>query len=184
MKKTPRSRTQDFSASPHPQGVAARILKKYPNRRLYDTQTSSYITLADVKKMVLLGENFLVQDAKTQADLTRSVLLQIIFEEEAGAIPMFSTAALTQLIQFHGHAMQNMMGAFFEKNLRMFADMQNQLTIPAPITGSTVAMTPEVWSQLLSGQTASAIPDLMTPYLEQSRQILTQLQESILGSLK
>ena len=65
-----------------PQGM--RILKKYPNRRLYDTQTSSYITLADVKQMVLTLQTFIVRDAKTQEDLTRSILLQIILEEEIG----------------------------------------------------------------------------------------------------
>ena len=63
-----------------------RILKKYPNRRLYDTQTSSYITLADVKQMVLKGEHFEVRDAKTADDLTRSILLQIILEEETGGL--------------------------------------------------------------------------------------------------
>ncbi len=68
-----------------------RVLKKYPNRRLYDTQTSSYITLADVKRMVLDGVDFEVHDAKTQEDLTRSILLQIILEEETGGVPMFST---------------------------------------------------------------------------------------------
>ena len=74
-----------------------RILKKYPNRRLYDTQTSSYITLADVKRMVLDGVDFEVHDAKTQEDLTRSILLQIILEEETGGVPMFSTRSLARL---------------------------------------------------------------------------------------
>jgi len=83
-----------------------RVLKKYPNRRLYDTQTSSYITLADVKRMVLDGVDFEVQDAKTQEDLTRAILLQIILEEETGGVPMFSTNSLAQIIRFYGHAMQ------------------------------------------------------------------------------
>ena len=77
-----------------------RVLKKYPNRRLYDTQTSSYITLADVKRMVLDGVDFEVHDAKTQEDLTRSILLQIILEEETGGVPMFSTNSLAQIIRF------------------------------------------------------------------------------------
>jgi polyhydroxyalkanoate synthesis repressor PhaR len=68
-----------------------RVLKKYPNRRLYDTRNSSYITLADVKKMVLEGQEFVVRDAKTSDDLTRSILLQIILEEESGGVPMFSS---------------------------------------------------------------------------------------------
>lgn len=69
---------------------AARLIKKYPNRRLYDTQTSSYITLGDVKQLVLSGDRLLVEDAKTREDLTRSILLQIILEEEAGGTPLFS----------------------------------------------------------------------------------------------
>jgi polyhydroxyalkanoate synthesis repressor PhaR len=88
-----------------------RVLKKYPNRRLYDTQSSSYITLADVKTMVLGGEAFEVRDAKDSADLTRSILLQIILEEESGGVPMFSTEMLSQIIRFYGHAMQGAMGA-------------------------------------------------------------------------
>ena len=83
-----------------------RVLKKYPNRRLYDTETSSYITLADVKKMVLGGQEFVVRDAKTTDDLTRSILLQIILEEETGGVPMFSTQMLAQIIRFYGHAMR------------------------------------------------------------------------------
>ena len=77
-----------------------RVLKKYPNRRLYDTRASSYITLADVKKMVLDNEPFEVRDAKTGDELTRSILLQIILEEETGGMPMFSTQTLAQIIRF------------------------------------------------------------------------------------
>ena len=104
-----------------------RILKKYPNRRLYDTAASSYITLADVKAMVLSGEHFEVRDAKTGEDLTRSILLQIILEEETGGVPMFSTPMLAQIIRFYGHAMQGMMGSYLEKNLQTFTDIQARL---------------------------------------------------------
>ena len=72
---------------------ADRLIKKYPNRRLYDTQTSSYITLTDVKQLVLDNEEFTVVDAKSNEDLTRSILLQIILEEEASGAPMFSSDA-------------------------------------------------------------------------------------------
>ena len=98
----------------------ARLIKKYPNRRLYDTQTSSYITLVDVKQLVLANEEFTVVDAKTEDDLTRSILLQIILEEEANGQPMFSSSALTQIIRYYGHAMQGMMGSYLEKNLQTF----------------------------------------------------------------
>src|ERR1035438_927699 len=98
--------------------VGPRILKKYPNRRLYDTEVSSYITLAEVKGMVLQGLDFEVRDAKTGEELTRSILLQIILEEETGGVPIFSTSMLSQIIRFYGHSMQGMMGSYLEKNLR------------------------------------------------------------------
>lgn len=95
-----------------------RLIKKYPNRRLYDTQTSSYITLSDVKQLVLDADEFTVVDAKTSEDLTRSILLQIILEEEAHGAPMFSSAVLSQIIRYYGHAMQGMMGSYLEKNVQ------------------------------------------------------------------
>ncbi|MDP2135201.1 MAG: polyhydroxyalkanoate synthesis repressor PhaR, partial [Sulfuritalea sp.] len=82
----------------------SRLIKKYPNRRLYDTRTSTYITLADVKELVLAHEAFQVLDAKSGDDLTRAILLQIILEEEAGGAPMFSSDLLSQMIRFYGNA--------------------------------------------------------------------------------
>src|SRR5690606_15765348 len=96
-------------------GNTTRLIKEYHNRRLYDTQTSTYITLVDVKQLVLDTENFRVVDAKSNEDLTRSILLQIILEEEAGGSPLFSAPMLAQIIRFYGHAMQGMMGAYLEK---------------------------------------------------------------------
>ena len=107
---------------------ADRLIKKYPNRRLYDTQTSSYITLVDVKQLVLANEEFTVVDAKTEDDLTRSILLQIILEEEANGEPMFSSSSLAQIIRYYGHAMQGMMGSYLEKNIQVFIDIQNKMT--------------------------------------------------------
>src|SRR5690554_3205721 len=101
-----------------------RLIKKYPNRRLYDTQTSTYITLVDVKQLVLDDEDFKVVDAKSGDDLTRSILLQIILEEESGGVPMFSSAMLSQIIRFYGHAMQGIMGAYLEKNIQAFKEVQ------------------------------------------------------------
>jgi len=100
--------------------ATVRLIKKYPNRRLYDTQTSTYITLADVKQLVLENESFKVVDAKSAEDLTRSILLQIILEEESGGVPMFSSTMLAQVIRFYGHAMQGMMGSYLEKNIQVF----------------------------------------------------------------
>ena len=107
--------------------AAMRLIKKYPNRRLYDTQTSTYITLADVKQLVLDQEVFKVVDAKTGDDLTRSILLQIILEEESGGVPMFSSTMLAQVIRFYGHAMQGIMGSYLEKNIQAFMEIQDRL---------------------------------------------------------
>lgn len=108
-------------------GAALRLIKKYPNRRLYDTQTSTYITLADVKQLVLANENFQVVDAKSGEDLTRSILLQIILEEESGGMPMFSSNMLAQIIRFYGHAMQGIMGSYLEKNIQAFMEIQQRM---------------------------------------------------------
>ena len=167
------------SAEPIPGAAAApasgpRVLKKYPNRRLYDTQLSSYITLADVKAMVLTAERFEVRDAKTGEDLTRSILLQIILEEESGGLPIFSAPMLSQLIRFYGHAMQGMMGSYLEKNLQTFTDMQSRLAEQ----GVPVAQSPELWSQFLNGQ-APAVQGLMGNYMEQSRKMFGQMQEQM-----
>ena len=101
-----------------------RVIKKYPNRRLYDTDTSTYITLAEIKQLVMDSEVFSVVDAKSGDDITRSILLQIILEEEANGSPMFTTPVLSHIIRFYGHAMQGMMGGYLEKNMQALMDMQ------------------------------------------------------------
>ena len=103
---------------------AQRVIKKYPNRRLYDTDTSTYITLAEIKRLVMDSEAFAVVDAKTGEDLTRSILLQIILEEEANGSPMFTAPVLSNIIRFYGHAMQGMMGGYLEKNMQALMEMQ------------------------------------------------------------
>ena len=171
-------RTAD-SASPKPDdaqeapaATAVRTLKKYPNRRLYDTRTSSYITLADVKLMVLGGEVFEVRDAKTGEDLTRSILLQIILEEESGGVPMFSSPMLAQIIRFYGHAMQGLMGSYLEKNIQTFTELQGRFAEPAK------GLNPELWTQFMNGQ-APAMQGLMGDYFEQSKNLFAQMQEQM-----
>ena len=104
-----------------------RLVKKYPNRRLYDTKTSAYITLSDVKGLVLSLENFKVVDAKSGEDLTRSILLQIIIEEETAGVPLFTTELLAQMIRFYGHAMEGMLGKYLETNIKAFTEFQKKL---------------------------------------------------------
>ena len=103
-----------------------RTIKKYPNRRLYDTEISSYITLEEVRQLVLDGEDFEVRDAKSGDDLTRSVLLQIISEHEETGQPMFTTQLLSQVIRFYGDSMQGFMGSYLEKSLQIFLDQQQK----------------------------------------------------------
>jgi polyhydroxyalkanoate synthesis repressor PhaR len=105
-----------------------RIIKKYPNRRLYDTAISSYITLDDVKKLVMQHVTFCIQDAKTGDDITRGILLQIIIEqEEEGEQPIFSSEVLAQLIRFYGDTLQGIIANYFERSLCLFAKQQDDV---------------------------------------------------------
>jgi len=166
------------ATEPQQTGVPdVRTLKKYPNRRLYDTQASSYITLTDVKRMVLASELFEVRDAKTGEDLTRSILLQIILEEESGGVPMFSSQALAQIIRLYGHAMQGVMGTMLEKNLQAFTDLQAQFLQQSTGLYDPKQLSPELWTQFLSGQPA-ALQGLMGSYVEQSRTLFEQMQKA------
>jgi polyhydroxyalkanoate synthesis repressor PhaR len=151
---------------------AVRVIKKYPNRRLYDTDTSTYITLTEVKQLVMDSEKFIVRDAKTNDDLTRSILLQIILEEEAGGAPMFSEAALANIIRFYGHAMQGFMGAYLEKNVQAFTDIQ------AKMAEQSKNMSPEMWAQLMNMQNP-LMQGMMGSYVEQSKTMFEKMQEQM-----
>jgi len=157
--------------------AAMRLIKKYPNRRLYDTQTSTYITLADVKQLVLDQEVFKVVDAKTGDDLTRSILLQIILEEESGGVPMFSSTMLAQVIRFYGHAMQGIMGSYLEKNIQAFMEIQDRLAEQSKgVYGNQFA--PDKWSQFMNGQTP-LMQNMMNSYVEQSKNLFAQMQDKM-----
>ena len=145
-----------------------RVLKKYPNRRLYDTATSSYITLAQVKELVMQAEPFVVRDDKTGEDLTRSILLQIILEEEAGGSPIFTEAVLRNIIRFYGHAMQGFFGANLENSIQAFADMQQKMMDNAPGMDG--------WQK--------AMQEMMRNYTAQSGQAVQQMQEQMQQQLQ
>jgi len=156
-----------------------RLIKKYPNRRLYDTKTSSYITLADVKQMVVKNEEFQVLDAKSSEDLTRQILLQIILEEESAGSPMFSSDLLSHLIRTYGNAMQGMMGSYLEKNIQAFQEMQNQLQEQSKkLYGDGAKVPAEMWSQMLNMQ-GPAMQGLMSAYMENSQKMFAQMQEQM-----
>ena len=152
--------------------MAHRIIKKYPNRRLYDTDTSSYITLTEVKQLVMGGESFMVRDVKTGEDLTRSILLQIILEEEANGSPMFTAPVLASVIRFYGHAMQGFMGGYLEKNIQSLMEVQTRFG------EQSKGLTPEMWTQFVAMQ-SPALQALMGGNLEQSKSVLAQMQEQM-----
>ncbi len=149
-----------------------RIIKKYPNRRLYDTTTSAYITLSDVKPLVMTREAFEVRDAKTGEDITRSILLQIILEEEANGSPMFTAPVLESLIRFYGHAMQGFLGGYLEKNIESLIDVQTRFA------EQSKGISPEMWSQYMAIQ-PPVLQAMMGGTLEQSKAMLSQMHEQM-----
>jgi len=156
-----------------------RLIKKYPNRRLYDTQTSAYVTLSDIKNLVMSGEAFRVVDAKTEDDLTRSILLQIILEEEAGGSPVFSTQMLSQIIRFYGNSMQGLMGNYLEKTMQSFVDIHNKLGDQSK--GMGAGSSPEAWAQMMNIQNP-LMQGLMGSYMESSKDLFLKMQEQMQGS--
>jgi len=160
------------------QMAAARLIKKYPNRRLYDTQTSSYITLTDVKQLVLDQEEFKVVDAKSNEDLTRQILMQIILEEEQEGQPMFTPPVLSQIIRSYGNAMQGMMGSYLEKNVQAFVDIQNKLQEQSKAFYDSNKVGPEMWTQFVNMQ-GPMLQSMMSSYIEQSKDLFMQMQENM-----
>ena len=143
--------------------AAIRIIKKYPNRRLYDTEISSYITIEDVRQLILDGESFEVRDAKSGEDLTRSVLLQIISEQEQDGEPILSTQLLSQIIRFYGDSLQGFMGNYLERSMQMFLEQQGQLRNQL---GGVLGQTP--WA-------------LMNQLTERNLQFWNELQKNVAG---
>jgi polyhydroxyalkanoate synthesis repressor PhaR len=158
--------------------AAVRLIKKYPNRRLYDTQTSSYITLSDVKQLVLDQEEFKVVDAKSSEDLTRQILMQIILEEEQEGQPMFTPPVLSQIIRSYGNAMQGMMGSYLEKNVQAFVDIQNKLQEQSKAFYDSNKVGPEMWTQFVNMQ-GPMLQSMMSSYIEQSKDLFMQMQENM-----
>ncbi len=149
-----------------------RVIKKYPNRRLYDTETSSYIKLTEVKQLVMDMVPLQVVDVKTGEDLTRSVLLQIILEEETGGEPIFTVGVLSNVIRFYGNAMQGFLGPYLERNMQAFIDIQSRLG------EQSKAVTPETWARFMQMQSPLA-QGMMGKHVEQSTQLFLQMQEQI-----
>jgi polyhydroxyalkanoate synthesis repressor PhaR len=154
-----------------------RLIKKYPNRRLYDTQTSTYVTLVDIKGLVMASEAFKVVDAKTEDDLTRNILMQIILEEEACGSPVFSSQMLSQIIRFYGNSMQGLMGNYLEKTMQSFVDIHGTLNDQSKnVTGGA-----DAWAQVMNMQNPM-MQGLMGNYMEQSKDLFMKMQEQMQSS--
>ena len=130
-----------------------RIIKKYPNRRLYDTERSRYFTLSDIRELVMDGTDFKVVDTNSNEDLTRSILLQIMLEEEAGGQPLFSAKMLSQVIRFYGGTVQGVLARYLEDSLSMFVQQQEQLknTVGADPMQAMTSMAEQnmkIWSDM------------------------------------
>ena len=119
-----------------------RTIKKYPNRRLYDTVESRYITLSDIRKLVIERIEFVVIDKKSQEDITRSILLQVIAEQEHGVEPLMSRDFLSQVIRSYGGVTQGMIGSYLEQSLKLFASQQRDARDRAKALGETESALP------------------------------------------
>ncbi|RPE82055.1 polyhydroxyalkanoate synthesis repressor PhaR [Vulcaniibacterium tengchongense] len=145
--------------------ASIRVIKKYPNRRLYDTEISSYITIEDVRQLIVDGEEFEVRDARTGEDLTRQVLLQIIAEHEQDGEPVLSTQLLSQIIRFYGDSLQGFMGNYLERSMQLFLDQQQQFRNQM---GGLLGQTP--WA-------------LMNQLTERNLQMWNEFQRNLSGSV-
>lgn len=134
-----------------------RIIKKYPNRRLYDTVVSRYVTLADIRQLVKEGCKFRVVDSKTEEDITRSILLQVISEQEQSGQPLFSNEFLEQIIRAYGNSMQGFMATYLEESMAVFLRQQKLVqqqmtsmieTLPSSIFTEMARQNIRLWQSL------------------------------------
>ena len=145
--------------------TAVRVIKKYPNRRLYDTEISSYITIEDVRQLIIEGVEFEVRDAKSGDDLTRQVLLQIIAEHEQNGEPMLSTQLLSQIIRFYGDSLQGFMGSYLERSMQMFLEQQQQ------------------FRQQMSGLIGQAPWTMLNQLTERNLELWKEFQQNLVGGV-
>ncbi len=152
------------------------LVKKYPNRRLYDTRESRYIALEDIRRLVMASIPFRVTDAKSGEDITRSILLQVIVEQEESGQPILSTAVLEQLIRFYGDTLQNFMAMYLEKSLEFFvqqqAGFQDQMAqmmrnAPATVLGETAERNLKMWRDMQQSLLDLYRPRRPTPQVDE-----------------
>jgi polyhydroxyalkanoate synthesis repressor PhaR len=141
-----------------------RLIKKYPNRRLYDTHTSSHLTLGDIRQLVIDEIPFQVVDAKSGEDLTRSILMQIIQEAESDGEPIFSSDMLKGIIRFYG-PFQGMLGSYLEKSIQTVIEVQTRSGVQSS----------QAWSEFMHRQ-VPVMQELMGQYVEQSKKLYLDTQ--------
>lgn len=149
-----------------------RTIKKYPNRRLYDTEQSRYITLVDLQKLAEKGEEFVVLDATSGEDITRNILLQIISERENGGNPVFTTDILMRIIRFYGNSVQDALTNYLDQSLSLFEQQQaafqeqvreamqaNPITSMSELTKRNLEIWQDIQNQFFQATTGSAAKD-------------------------
>jgi polyhydroxyalkanoate synthesis repressor PhaR len=158
-----------------------RNIKKYRNRRLYDVSTSSYVIIDDIKQIILEGESIKVIDTQTNEDVTRNILLQIIFEEEMNKTPIFSNNFLCQLIKFYGKTMQPSLGIFFEQGLDTFKQLQKNFyeQIKENNYGKDkIIPNIKLWKDFMDSQNKE-IEKLLKKHIKQNTQTFFKMQDQI-----
>jgi polyhydroxyalkanoate synthesis repressor PhaR len=157
-----------------------RIVKKYQNRRLYDVTTSTYVVFDDIKQIIMGGEEIKVIDVKTEQDVTRSVLLQILLEEEMHGMPVFSNEFLYQIIRFYGKAFQPSLGPFLEQGLDLFRKMQKQFyeQIRDMYGKEKLSSGVELWKEFIKNQ-GPEIEDIIKEQMQNSTNAFLQMQEQL-----
>lgn len=154
------------------------VIKKYANRRLYDTETSAYITLEDLCKRVKEGRDFVVVDAKTGQDLTRQVLAQIIFEQETKGFNMLPTDFLRNVIQFYDHGMQDVLNNYLEASMKGF--MANQDRLKSMFGKAMGEMTPFTMAKM--GNPFEEIAKQNVAFFEKTMSMFTPFSTMFTGS--
>ncbi len=157
-----------------------RIIKKYQNRRLYDTATSTYIILDDIKQMIIDGDTIQVTDVKSGADVTRSVLLQIILEEEANHTPIFSNDFLLQIIRFYGKSFQSAISPFLEQSIDMLRQTQKRFysQLKATYPKEAIPSSLDLWNEFLQDH-GPQVQQNIFDYLTNSTNNFLQMQEQV-----
>lgn len=145
-----------------------RLIRKYTNRRMYDTYTSTHVNVNDIRQLVIDETPFQVVDGKSGEDLTRSILLQIIQEAENDGEPIFSSEMLKGIIRFYG-PLQGMLGSYLEQSIQTVVDLQTKASVQSS----------QAWSEFMHKQTP-VTSDLMNEYMERSKK-LYQSTQSLFG---